>query len=53
MASPAAPAVRQLPSDEELRTLLADQIDAQHKSVGMVIGIVTPEGRFSKLPGIR
>ena len=45
MTSPAAPVVRQLPSDEELRTLLADQIDAQHKSVGMVIGIITPEGR--------
>ena len=45
MASPAAPIVRQLPSDEELRTLLADQIDAQHKSVGMVIGIITPQGR--------
>src|SRR5712691_1911073 len=44
MASSLAP-VRHLPSDEELRQLLADQIDVQHKSVGMVVGIITPEGR--------
>ena len=37
--------VRQLPSDDELGTLLVDQIDAQHKSVGMVIGVITPDGR--------
>ena len=45
MASPAATAVRHLPSDEEIRALLADQIEAQHKSIGMVIGLVTPQGR--------
>jgi CubicO group peptidase (beta-lactamase class C family) len=36
---------RMPPSDEEIRALLADQIDVQHKSVGMAIGIITPEGR--------
>jgi D-alanyl-D-alanine-carboxypeptidase/D-alanyl-D-alanine-endopeptidase len=42
----AAPnAKRAPPSDDEIQALLADQIDAQHKSVGMVIGIITPEGR--------
>jgi CubicO group peptidase (beta-lactamase class C family) len=42
----AAPiAVREPPSDDEIQALLIDQLDAQHKSVGMVIGIITPEGR--------
>lgn len=44
MASSHAP-VRHLPSDEEIGQLLADQIDVQHKSVGMVVGIITPTGR--------
>jgi CubicO group peptidase (beta-lactamase class C family) len=34
-----------LPSDAELRAILADRIDVQHKSVGMVVGITTPAGR--------
>jgi CubicO group peptidase (beta-lactamase class C family) len=34
-----------LPSDAEIRDLLKDRIDVQHKSVGMVVGIVTPQGR--------
>jgi serine-type D-Ala-D-Ala carboxypeptidase/endopeptidase len=45
MASSLPPVVRHLPSDAEIRELLADQIDVQHKSVGMVVGIITPEGR--------
>jgi CubicO group peptidase (beta-lactamase class C family) len=45
MAPASATVVRNLPSDEEIRSLLADQIDVQHKSVGMVIGIITPGGR--------
>jgi D-alanyl-D-alanine-carboxypeptidase/D-alanyl-D-alanine-endopeptidase len=45
MAASFAPVVRRLPSDEEISQLLADQIDVQHKSVGMVVGIITPEGR--------
>ena len=44
--APAIPTVeRGLPTDEEIRRLLADQIDIQRKSVGMVIGLITPEGR--------
>jgi CubicO group peptidase (beta-lactamase class C family) len=34
-----------LPSDAELRAILADRIDVQHKSLGMVVGITTPAGR--------
>jgi CubicO group peptidase (beta-lactamase class C family) len=34
-----------LASDAELRAILADHIDVQHKSVGMVVGITTPAGR--------
>jgi D-alanyl-D-alanine-carboxypeptidase/D-alanyl-D-alanine-endopeptidase len=34
-----------LPSDEEIRQILADRVDVQHKGVGMVVGIVTPQGR--------
>lgn len=45
MTIPPAPAGRDLPSDAEIRRLLADQIDGQHKSIGMVIGIVSPDGR--------
>jgi len=45
MASSLAPVFRHLPSDAEIRQLLADQIDVQHKSVGMLVGIITSEGR--------
>src|SRR5882762_213199 len=45
MASSLPPVVRHMPSDEEIRELLVDQIDVQHKGVGMVVGIITPEGR--------
>jgi CubicO group peptidase (beta-lactamase class C family) len=34
-----------LPSDVEIRDLLVDRIDVQHKSIGMVVGIITPQGR--------
>ena len=32
-------------SDEEIRKILVERIDAQHQSVGMVVGVITPEGR--------
>ncbi len=32
-------------SDEQIRKILIDRVDVMHKSVGMVVGIVTPEGR--------
>jgi len=32
-------------SDSEIRALLVDHVDVQHKSVGSVVGIVTPQGR--------
>lgn len=34
-----------LPSDEEIRKILADRIDVQHRSVGIVVGVVGPEGK--------
>ena len=34
-----------LPSDAEIRQILVDRIDIQRKSVGMVVGIITPQGR--------
>jgi D-alanyl-D-alanine-carboxypeptidase/D-alanyl-D-alanine-endopeptidase len=37
--------VKPLLSDGEIRELLVDHVDVQHKSVGMVVGIVTPQGR--------
>src|SRR5262245_31701335 len=40
--SPARPAI--LP-DAEIRQLLADRIDTLHESVGIVVGVIEPEGR--------
>jgi serine-type D-Ala-D-Ala carboxypeptidase/endopeptidase len=36
---------QELPNDEEIRQLLVDRIDVKQKSVGMVVGIITPLGR--------
>ncbi len=44
-AAPTASSSASLPSDAEVRALLVDRIDVQHKSVGTVVGIITPEGR--------
>jgi len=33
------------PSDEEIRNELIKKIDYEHESIGMVVGIITPEGR--------
>jgi CubicO group peptidase (beta-lactamase class C family) len=32
-------------SDEEIRKILVERIDVQHQSVGIVVGVITPEGR--------
>ncbi|HEV3039193.1 MAG TPA: serine hydrolase [Candidatus Angelobacter sp.] len=37
-----APAVL---SDDEIRKILIERIDVQHQSVGIVVGVITPEGR--------
>lgn len=42
---PTAATSSALPSDADIRRTLADRIDVQHKSVGMVVGIITPQGR--------
>ena len=34
-----------MPSDADIRQILVDRIDVQHQSVGIVVGIVGPEGR--------
>jgi|SRR6185312_5076966 D-alanyl-D-alanine-carboxypeptidase/D-alanyl-D-alanine-endopeptidase len=39
--APASP----VPTDAEIRQILVDRIDTQHQSVGIVVGIITPEGR--------
>jgi hypothetical protein len=34
-----------LPSDAEIRQMLVDRIDVRHRSVGVVVGFITPQGR--------
>lgn len=34
-----------VPSDSEIRQMLVDRIDIQHQSVGIVVGVIGPEGR--------
>jgi hypothetical protein len=38
------PHLRSPPSDDEIQNLVVEQIDAQRRSVGVVVGIITPEG---------
>ena len=34
-----------MPTDSEIRQILFDRIDVQHQSVGIVVGVIGPEGR--------
>jgi serine-type D-Ala-D-Ala carboxypeptidase/endopeptidase len=34
-----------VPPDSEIRQILVDRIDVQHQSVGIVVGVIGPEGR--------
>ena len=34
-----------VPPDSEIRKILVDRIDIQHQGVGIVIGVISPEGR--------
>jgi serine-type D-Ala-D-Ala carboxypeptidase/endopeptidase len=34
-----------MPTDSEIRQILVDRIDVQHQSVGIVVGVIGPEGR--------
>ena len=34
-----------LPSDSDIRQILVDRIDTQHQSIGIVVGLIGPEGR--------
>jgi len=44
-AGPAAPVASSAPSDAEIRQLLINRIDVQKQSVGIVIGVIEPQGR--------
>ena len=35
----------QVPPDEEIRKILAERIDTYHQSVGIVVGVIEPQGR--------
>jgi D-alanyl-D-alanine-carboxypeptidase/D-alanyl-D-alanine-endopeptidase len=41
----AAEAPRTFPSDQEIRGILVDRIDAQHQGVGIVVGLIDASGR--------
>jgi serine-type D-Ala-D-Ala carboxypeptidase/endopeptidase len=41
----AAQAPRELPSDSEIRRILADRVDRYRQSVGIVVGLIGPQGR--------
>jgi len=40
-----AQSVRELPDDSEIRQILADRVDKYRQSVGIVVGLISPEGR--------
>jgi CubicO group peptidase (beta-lactamase class C family) len=40
-----APPESAVPPDAEIRKILAERIDAQHQSVGIVVGVIEPRGR--------
>src|SRR5437016_192751 len=40
-----APPNSKVPPDAEIRKILVDRIDMQHKSVGMVVSVLEPKGR--------
>ena len=44
-ATPASATPPLLPSDAEIRKILVDRIDVQHQGVGIVIGVIGPDGR--------
>ena len=41
----APPADSPIPSDSEIRGILTERIDAQRRSVGIVVGVIEPAGR--------
>lgn len=41
----AAPAPRTVPSDAEIKAILAQRIDVEHRGVGLVVGIIDKSGR--------
>ncbi len=45
MAGRAEEPAPRVPSDAEIRKILSERIDAQHQGVGIVVGILDPQGR--------
>jgi len=41
----AAPPETTVPSDADIRQILVDRIDLQHQSIGIVVGVIGPDGR--------
>ena len=44
-AQTTGPSPSSMPTDAEIRQILIDRVDIQRKSVGMVVGIISPQGR--------
>jgi CubicO group peptidase (beta-lactamase class C family) len=44
-SQPRSVAQAALPSDAEIRQMLVDRIDVEHRTVGIVVGLITPQGR--------
>src|SRR5215470_2283012 len=44
-AGASAQSASPVPSDDEIRKILVDRIDVRHQSVGIVVGVISPEGR--------
>ncbi len=40
-----SPSGSPVPSDSEIRRILAERIDGQRQSIGMVVGVIEPQGR--------
>lgn len=40
-----SPVASNIPTDDEIRRILVQRVDEFHQSVGIVVGIITPEGR--------
>ena len=40
-----SPVASTAPTDDEIRRILAQRVDEFHKSVGIVVGVISPEGR--------
>ena len=49
-ATAQSPSDSPVPSDSEIRRILAERIDGQRQSIGMVVGVIEPQGRPYRRP---